>query len=89
MSNADKPVYLVAQLMVRDLDDFMQRYAIDVVGQLQKVGAEVLAAGTPEHLEGNSNANRAVVIRFQILRSLQSGMRPQNISHSKTCALRN
>ena len=80
---------LVAQLMVRDLDDFMQRYAIDVVGQLQKVGAEVLAAGTPEHLEGNSNANRAVVIRFPNSEVAKKWYASAEYKPFKNCALRN
>ncbi|MCB1747368.1 MAG: DUF1330 domain-containing protein [Gammaproteobacteria bacterium] len=64
MSTADKPVYLVVAMNVDDLDDFIQRYAIDVVGQLHRLGAELLAAGTPDALEGNPGWNRAVVIRF-------------------------
>jgi len=64
MGNSDKPVYLVVTMNVKDLEDFFKRYAVDVVRQLQRAGAELLAAGTPEPLEGDLNVNRAVVIRF-------------------------
>lgn len=64
MSSSNKSVYLVAQFDVKDLEDFIQRYAIGVIGQLQKVGAEVLAAAPPQIVEGNVDVNRTVVIRF-------------------------
>ncbi len=64
MSNADKPVYLVVAMNVNDLQDFFTRYAVDVIGQLQEIGAELLAAGSPDPIEGDINLNRAVVIRF-------------------------
>jgi len=64
MNDSEKPVYFVVHLEVKDLDDFIQRYAIDVLGQLQKAGAAVLAAATPQLLEGELAANRTVVVRF-------------------------
>ncbi|HMO80191.1 MAG TPA: DUF1330 domain-containing protein [Pyrinomonadaceae bacterium] len=67
MSSSDRPVYLVAQLAVKDLDDFMQRYVFGVSGQMQKAGAEVLAAAPPQILEGDQDVNRTVLIRFPSL----------------------
>jgi uncharacterized protein (DUF1330 family) len=64
MSNVDQPVYLFVAMYVKDLQDFASRYAVDVIGQFQRIGAELLAAGTPEVMEGTVNLNRAVVIRF-------------------------
>lgn len=64
MSATDKPVYMVVWFTVKDLEEFISRYAIDVVGQLQRAGAELLAAGPPTVVEGDVKSNRAVVIRF-------------------------
>ncbi|MBN4075747.1 MAG: hypothetical protein COA71_13160 [SAR86 cluster bacterium] len=64
MSDKDKPVYLVANLAVKDLEDFIQRYGAGVMPQLQKAGAEILAAAQPQLLEGNQGINRTVLIRF-------------------------
>lgn len=55
---------MVAQLAVKDLDDFMQRYVFGVSGQMQKAGAEVLAAAPPQIMEGDNAVNRTVVLRF-------------------------
>lgn len=64
MSNAEKPVYIVSQFNVNDLEDFMRRYAYEVIDQLYDCGAEILAADHPEKLEGNAQFNRTVVIKF-------------------------
>ena len=64
MSTSDQPVYLVVAMNVKDIEEFFSRYAVGVSGQLQKIGAKLLAAGTPDTIEGDLNLNRAVVIRF-------------------------
>ena len=64
MSNLDKPVYMVVAFNVKTLEDFFNRYAVDVLAQLRRAGAELLAAGPPESIEGSLNLNRAAIIRF-------------------------
>lgn len=64
MSELNKPVYLVAHLAVKDLDDFLQRYGVGVLSQLQEAGAEILAASQPVLLEGDLDVNRTVLIKF-------------------------
>ena len=64
MSSDDRPVYLVAHLVAKDPDAYVSRYAIEVIGQLEAVGAEVLAADPPVMVEGNPAINRTVVVRF-------------------------
>ncbi|MBN4053568.1 DUF1330 domain-containing protein [Haliea sp. AH-315-K21] len=67
MNNSDNPVYLVAQLDVKNVEDFLQRYGSAVIGQLQKVGAKVLAATSPQVLEGDQVINRTVILQFPSL----------------------
>ena len=64
MTNVDKPVYLVGQIAVKDMDDFTNRYVVAVGAQLQSIGAELVIADAPEIVEGDPTINRTVVIRF-------------------------
>lgn len=65
MSEKPLPAYLVAKLHVKDHADYLQRYGMPVIAQLQKVGAEVVATSAkPRVLEGEWDANWTVVIRF-------------------------
>ena len=61
----DTPVYLLAQLDVKDHEEYMRRYGMPAIAVLQKYGAEVLvASATPTVLEGAWAGNWTVVLRF-------------------------
>lgn len=67
---APLPGYLIAQIRVRDLADYIERYARHVVPLLAAVGGEVLVASpTAECREGEWPANWTVVIRFPSLQA--------------------
>jgi uncharacterized protein (DUF1330 family) len=59
----ETPVYLLAQLDVKDHEEYMRRYGMPAIAVLQKYGAEVLvASATPNVLEGARAWT--VVLRF-------------------------
>lgn len=61
----NKPVYLVAQLTVPDPQKYRTEYAGHAVKQLEKIGAEVIAADTsPTVLEGKLAHPWSVIIKF-------------------------
>ena len=65
MTDTTKPVYMVVQLNVKNHDEYMQRYAMPVIGMFQKLGVEILAASpAPEVLEGQLQGNWNVILRF-------------------------
>lgn len=65
MSNTTRPAYMVVQLEVKNHEEYVQRYAMPVIAQLQEFGVEILAASAaPNVLEGTSPGNWTVVLRF-------------------------
>ena len=60
-----KPVYLVVQLNIPDVESYTKQYAIPVVQQLQDIGAKLLAASPdPQVLEGKWQHKSTVIIEF-------------------------
>ena len=59
------PVYLIAQIDVKDYQVYLEEYGMSVLEQFVQAGAEVLVA-TPdvEVLEGEWQGNWTVVVRF-------------------------
>lgn len=73
MTDATQPVYMAVQLDVKNHEDYVQRYAMPVIGQLQKHGVEILAASpTPTVLEGAWPGNWTVILRFPSMAIAQS-----------------
>lgn len=65
MNNKALPAYMIARLNVKDHEDYMNRYAMPVLGQFEAAGAEILVASPqPEVLEGEWKSNWTVVVRF-------------------------
>lgn len=60
-----QPVYVIAQIDVKDHEIYMTEYGMPVLEQFNTVGAEVLVA-TPERnlKEGDWPGNWTVVVRF-------------------------
>src|SRR6266702_5857190 len=59
------PGYLIVSLRVKDLEEYMQRYGMPAIAQLQEIGAEIeVASAEAEVLEGEWDCNWTVVIRF-------------------------
>ena len=67
------PAYLIGRLNVKDHEDYMKRYAMPVLEQFKKAGAEILAATPqPDVLEGEWKSNWTVLIRFPSLKAARS-----------------
>lgn len=62
MSN---PVYLIAQIDVKNYESYLSEYGFPLLEQLTEVGAEVLAAdANVDVLEGNWPGNWVAIIKF-------------------------
>ena len=62
MSN---PVYLIAQIDVKDYEEYLAEYGFPLLEQLTEIGAEVLAADPGfKILEGTWSGNWIAVIKF-------------------------
>lgn len=62
MSN---PVYLIAQIDVKNYESYLSDYGYPLLEQLTEVGAEVLAAdANVDVLEGNWPGNWVAIIKF-------------------------
>lgn len=62
MSN---PVYLIAQIDVKDYQTYLSEYGFPLLEQLTEVGAEVLAADSKvDILEGDWPGNWVAIIKF-------------------------
>jgi uncharacterized protein (DUF1330 family) len=62
MSN---PVYLIAQIDVKEYESYLSEYGFPLLEQLTEVGAEVLAADANfDILEGNWPGNWVAIIKF-------------------------
>jgi len=62
MSN---PVYLIAQIDVKDYQSYLSEYGFPLLEQLTEVGAEVLAADSNvDILEGDWPGNWVAIIKF-------------------------
>ena len=60
-----EPIYLFAQIDVKDHDRYVAEYGLPVLAQIQEAGGEVLVAmPDAEVLEGEWSGNWTVVIRF-------------------------
>jgi uncharacterized protein (DUF1330 family) len=60
-----KPVYLIAQIDVKDYESYLSEYGFPLLEQLAEVGAEVLAADdNVDVLEGNWPGNWVAIIKF-------------------------
>ena len=68
-------VYLVAQIQVKDYEQYMAEYAAPTLDLIQRFGGEVLAA-TPDAraLEGDWYGNWTVILRFQSADAARSFM---------------
>ena len=66
------PAYLVAQLEIKNREEYIQRYGLPILAMFEDVGAEVLAASpAPKVLEGEWAGNWTVVIRFPSMQAAQ------------------
>jgi len=62
MSN---PVYLIAQIDVKDYESYLSEYGFPLLEQLTEIGAEVLAADANiDLLEGSWPGNWVAIIKF-------------------------
>jgi uncharacterized protein (DUF1330 family) len=56
---------MIALLRVKNYEEYIQRYGLPAMAQLQAAGAELeVAAAEAELLEGESDCNWTVVIKF-------------------------
>jgi uncharacterized protein (DUF1330 family) len=59
------PVYLIAQIDVKDYESYLSEYGFPLLEQLTEIGAEVLAADANiDVLEGQWPGNWVAVIKF-------------------------
>jgi len=71
-TSQSKPVYLLAQFSVRDVEQYTEQYARPTVQQLQAIGAELLAMSRdPEILEGKWDHKSTVIIKFPSMAVLE------------------
>ena len=64
-TSRSKPVYLIVQHTVSDIESYTNLYAIHVGKQLQDIGAKILAVSyEPQILEGKSDHKSTVIIEF-------------------------
>jgi uncharacterized protein (DUF1330 family) len=62
---SSKPVYILAQLRVADVEAYRRRYGRPVLAQLEAHGAQLLiASGDPAVLEGDFEATWTALFRF-------------------------
>ena len=60
-----KPVYLIAQIDVKDHESYLSEYGFPLLEQLTEIGAEVLAAdANVDVLEGEWPGNWVAIIKF-------------------------
>lgn len=59
-----QPAYLIAQLDVPNLEQFINEYSRPLFAQLSEIGAEFLVTSPAETLEGEWSGNWTVIIRF-------------------------
>lgn len=60
-----KPVYLIAQIDVKDYESYLAEYGFPLLEQLTEIGAEVLAADPSfKILEGAWSGNWIAIIKF-------------------------
>lgn len=65
MNDTPLPAYMIVQLTVKDVQDYFERYASQVMAMFETIGAEVVAVSpAPKILEGEWASNWTVVIRF-------------------------
>jgi uncharacterized protein (DUF1330 family) len=65
MNSNPMPCYLIALLRVKNFEEYIQRYGMPAMAQLQAAGAELeVATAEPERLEGDWGCNWTVVIKF-------------------------
>jgi uncharacterized protein (DUF1330 family) len=65
MTEQSLPAYLLVRLKVKNPEDYMNRYGMPVVGQLQAAGAELLSVSQePDVVEGEWDSNWTVLIKF-------------------------
>ena len=70
MNQNTLPVYMIVKLDVKNFEDYMARYGMPVLAQLEEYGAEVLAASPqPQVVEGIWESNWTVIIRFPSMES--------------------
>jgi uncharacterized protein (DUF1330 family) len=88
MSGATEPVYMIAQLDVKNHDTYAQRYALPVIEQLQKHGVEVLAvSAAPKVLEGTWSGNWTVILRFPSRAIAENWYASEEYQHLKSLRL--
>ena len=59
------PVYLIAQIDVKEYESYLSEYGFPLLEQLTEIGAEVLAADASiDVLEGNWPGNWVAIIKF-------------------------
>jgi uncharacterized protein (DUF1330 family) len=59
------PYYLIALVRVKNYEEYMRRYGMGTIAQLQAAGAEIeVASAEAEVLEGEWSCNWTVVIKF-------------------------
>lgn len=60
-----KPVYLIAQIGVKNYESYLAEYGFPLLEQLAQIGAEVLAADSKSKvLEGEWPGNWTAIIKF-------------------------
>lgn len=60
-----QPAYLIAQINVRDVPQYIEQYGRPLAAQLAAIGAELLVTSPDaETLEGEWSGNWTVLIRF-------------------------
>ena len=65
MSSKPTPCYLIALLRVKNFDEYIQRYGMPAMAELQALGAEIeVATAEAGLLEGEWDCNWTVVIKF-------------------------
>lgn len=65
LSSKPTPCYLIGLLRVKNYEEYIQRYGMPAMVDLQAAGAEVVvAAPQAELLEGQWNCHWTVVIKF-------------------------
>jgi uncharacterized protein (DUF1330 family) len=57
-------VYLNLLMNIHDFERYFKEYLGPTVAQFEEYGAELVAAGKPEVIEGDHPANWAAIVRF-------------------------
>jgi len=73
MDDLTKPAYAMVQINMKNPEEFMERYANDVLPMLQRWGVEMIAGSmTPITKEGDFTGNWVAILKFSNMEAAEA-----------------